>query len=216
MDLQSEFDSNSRSEDVKFFVMQESYYKHLLSFKGSVADLATYSKLRKIFSQEDMANIYAYNRYFWNELLPKRLYVSIGSCQMHSFSINSYEMSAIWSFANSDESNEFYNTITSLGDKIKDDYVQKLYEDINMEEVMSIDIKEHFKILPMQNTNNYLIVFNEVVRPVLKVSSKLLEFITECLKTRYKYSSIEQVASTYIYSIYLALLSFKQANIVTI
>lgn len=204
-----------------FFFLTEEQFRHFISYKKPITAISNYDDVREVFSQEDIAKIHMLNENLFNKLLPK----SVMECDYNPISshyndhlnyIGEGSFGYIWK-GTEKQASEYMDVILPLAmlelKKYESNKPDRVLVMNKIEDNEFIDFQKSYKFYPMGLKDYYLIVIDESFKIALQIRSKLKEFISECLKLQYSHLSIEEVASSSLYRVYLNLLKFEQKGL---
>ncbi len=195
------------SGSVNFFVVRDEVFKHYVRSGKDIDMFNDMDTLLEVFSVDDLISVFAFNEMIFGGLYKNGI-SGVYSYEFINFSGNRKSITEniyigvterkkeLIQIYNNTESLPLSNDLSFTFHKVSDSIIKT-------PSIHPIDAKQI----------NYLIVINDPTIGALKVRDNTLKFVSECLKVIYQYSSIENTASSVLYSTYLTLLKFKQDNV---
>jgi hypothetical protein len=198
------FVSNEACNCVSYFIFPRRLYKHFISFGLTTAEILDYKKLRKVFSQRDMAELEFYNRYIFTGNIYDKVNIDPGKAFNPITNTQ-----GIWSSLSVAEKSEYESVIIPMSLTFADEYKERKSQ---IKNTVLLDEKS-WNFYPLSNPQYYLIVIEDNFLSDLQIRSKAKNFVSECLQHDIQLCGLDSAQRRSLYGFYLKLLQLETQNI---
>jgi hypothetical protein len=198
------FVKNEACRCASYFIFPKRLYKHYISFGLTTEDILDYKKLRKVFSQKDMAELEFYNSYIFTGKIYNKVNIYPG------LSFNPIRNEGnIWQSLSVAEKTEYESVIIPMSEAFAQEYKEKYSQ---VKDPVSLNEKS-WSFYPLSNPQYYLIVIEDTFLRDLQIRSKAKNFVSECLQHDIQLCGLDATQRRSLYGFYLKLLHLETQNI---